>query len=357
MHVIIHYLDDFDNDLEMKVLFIMNPVSGSVKKSGIPKLIDRYIDKDLFEYNIRYTERAGHAEEISREAADAGIDIVVAVGGDGTINEVGRGLIQTDTAMAIIPCGSGNGLARHLSIPVNIHKSLEIINKGQIHALDYCTINGHPFFCTCGMGFDAFISQKFASSKRRGPLKYLEEVLLEGLRYQPETYRIEDESGLHRYSAYLVTCANASQYGNNAYIAPQASMSDGLLDVIIMEPFGFLDAPQVSFDLMNKTLDRSSKVKTFKAKRVTIHRQSEGPVHFDGDPLIMGKEIEVDVVKHGIRMVCNTEAEDKESLSPNPIQNAVSELLNDITDMHSSLRHKSRNMMAFNKKLWRKLTR
>ena len=149
----------------------MNPISGSVKKNGIPKLIDKYIDKDRFEYNIMYTERAGHAETLARKSADSGSDIVVAVGGDGTINEVGRGLIGTDTALSILPCGSGNGLARHLSIPVNIRKSIEILNACEIHALDYCTINDHPFFCTCGMGFDAFISQKFAMSKKRGPLK------------------------------------------------------------------------------------------------------------------------------------------------------------------------------------------
>ncbi len=341
----------------MKIVFVMNPISGAIRKSGIPKLIDQNIDKDKFEYIIRYTEHPGHAESIAREAADAGTDIVVAVGGDGTINEVGRGLIHTQTALSVIPCGSGNGLARHLSIPVNIRKSIAILNNCQIHDLDYCTINDHPFFCTCGMGFDAFISQKFAMGKRRGPLKYLEEVLREGLNYEPEIYQIEDEGSRHRYQAYLVTCANASQYGNNAYIAPQASMSDGLLDVIIMEPFGIMDAAQVSFDLMNKTLDKSSKVKTFKTKQVTIHRQHPGPVHFDGDPLIMGTELEVKVVEHGIRVVCNHDAEDVSRLEPNAIQNAVSELLNDISDVHSSIRHQHRNMIAFNKRLWRRLTK
>ncbi len=341
----------------MKVTFIMNPISGSIKKNGIPKLIDQYIDKEQFEYNIRYTERAGHAEILAREASEHGIDIVVAVGGDGTINEVGCGLVGSDTAMAVLPCGSGNGLARHLSIPVNIRKSIEIINSCQIHPLDYCTINEHPFFCTCGMGFDAFISQKFASSNRRGPLKYLEEVLAEGLKYQPELYRIEDESGNHRYQAYLVTCANASQYGNNAYIAPHASMSDGMLDIIVMEPFSIMEAAQVSFDLMNKTLDKNSKVKTFKAKRVVITREGEGPVHFDGDPMIMGDRLEVAVVEHGIKVVCNHEAEDTSRMEPNALQSAVSEFLSDISDVHNSLRHHGRNMLALKKHLWRKLTR
>ena len=348
---------DVIDDLEMKVLFIMNPISGSIKKNGIPKLIDQYIDKEKFEYNIRYTEYAGHAKKIAREAAEEGIDIVVAVGGDGTINEIGSSLIHTDTALAILPCGSGNGLARHLSIPINIKQSIEILNACHIHELDYCTINGHPFFCTCGLGFDAFISQKFSSGNRRGPLKYIEEVLIEGLRYQPNVYTIEDDNGEHRYRAYLVTCANASQYGNNAYIAPQASMSDGLLDIIIMEPFGLMDAAQVSFDLMNKTLSNSSKVKTFKASKVIIRRDSEGPVHFDGDPQIMGEEIEIAAVAKGIKMVCNHEAENLDKLAPNVIQNAVSELLNDFSDMNSNQRHQGRNVVEFNKRLWRRLTK
>ena len=335
----------------------MNPISGAIKKSGIPKLIDQHIDKDLFEYNIRYTERAGHGTELACDAASGGYDIVVAVGGDGTINEIGRGLAGSTTALSILPCGSGNGLARHLSIPINIRKSIEILNDCQIHKLDYCKVNDIPFFCTCGMGFDAFISQKFASSKRRGPLKYMEEVLLEGLRYEPEVYTIEDSSGEHSYKAYLVTCANASQYGNNAYIAPQASMSDGLLDIIIMEPFGIMDAAQVSFDLMNKTLDKSSKVKTFKSSEVLIRRSGDGPVHFDGDPMIMGREIVVSVVKHGIHVVCNREAEDLSKQTPNVVQNAVSELLNDFSDMNSNLKHQSRNVVAFNKRLWRRLTK
>ena len=154
-----------------------------------------------------------------------------------------------------------------------------------------------------------------------------------------------------------MTCANASQYGNNAYIAPQASMSDGLLDIIIMEPFNFMDAAQVSFDLMNKTLGNSSKVKTFKAKQVIIHRRKEGPVHFDGDPMMMGQEIIVTAKEKGIRMVCNQEAEDMTKLEPNVIQNAVSELLNDFSDMNSTIRHQGRNVMAFNKKMWRRLKR
>ena len=237
-----------------KITFILNPISGTHSKEEIPELIEKTLDHDLFEPRIVFTEYAGHAAEIAREESKAGTDVVVAVGGDGTVNEVARSLVHTPTALAIIPCGSGNGLARHLCLPLDIKKAIEVINSCKIERFDYGVINELPFFCTCGMGFDAFISLKFAEAGKRGPITYVENVLKEGLKYKPETYEVEDESGATRYKAFLIACANASQYGNNAYIAPGATMKDGEMDVIIMEPFDVLDAPQIAADLFMKTL-------------------------------------------------------------------------------------------------------
>ena len=240
-------------DMKRKIVFIINPHSGTDNKVRMPKLIEDNINREAFDYEIVFTEYAGHAADIAKDCASRGIDIVVAVGGDGTINEVARSIVHTDTALGIIPCGSGNGLARHLCIPLEPHKAIEIINKAKIELLDYGVINDLPFFCTCGMGFDAFISLKFAEAGKRGPLTYLENVLKEGLKYKPETYTVMDETGTKQYNAFLIACANASQYGNNAYIAPKATMTDGLMDVIIMEPFTAFDAPQISIDMFNKT--------------------------------------------------------------------------------------------------------
>lgn len=170
--------------MKTKILFIMNPKSGVGRKDSIPELIDKYIDKDLFDYQIANTEYAGHATELAQQATQDKIDIVAAIGGDGTVNEVGKALVNTDTAIGIIPTGSGNGLARHLAIPVNIKKSLQILNQACIHELDYGTINDIPFFCTCGMGFDAFISMKFAEAGKRGVITYVQKVLEEGLKYE-----------------------------------------------------------------------------------------------------------------------------------------------------------------------------
>ncbi|GAB6958862.1 YegS/Rv2252/BmrU family lipid kinase [Prevotella aurantiaca JCM 15754] len=340
--------------MKTKILFIMNPKSGVGSKESIPELIEKNIDKELFDYQIANTEYAGHATELAKQAVEDKVGIVVAVGGDGTVNEVGKALINTDTAIGIIPTGSGNGLARHLAIPMNVKKSLQILNQACIHKLDYGIINGIPFFCTCGMGFDAFISMKFAEAGKRGVVTYVQKVLEEGLKYEPQTYDIEDNEGVHHYKAFLISVANASQYGNNAYIAPQASMSDGLLDIIIMEPFDIIDAPQVAIEMFNKTLDKNSKIKTFKAKRIHIHRKEEGVIHYDGDPIMAGKDVEIKLVSKGIKVVVNP-SDHKDQRKPNILQTSFSELFSNIDLIRCNINKQSRKVQALNKTILRKL--
>ena len=334
-----------------KITFILNPISGTISKAGVPELIDNTIDKDIYDYQLVFTERAGHATEIAAAEVAKGTDIVVAVGGDGTVNEVGRALVHTNTALAILPCGSGNGLARHLMLPMNLKKSIETINKGVIHDLDYGVINDIPFFCTCGIGFDAFVSMKFAEAGKRGPITYVENVLREGLRYKPETYTITDESGTKMRKAFLISCANASQYGNNAYIAPHASMADGILDIIIMEPFDMFDAPQISMDLFSKTIENNSKIKMLKSSKILVKRQKEGYIHYDGDPVMAGTEIEIHVEHKGIKMVVNPDA-DKSKRKPAPVVNAISEAFNTLRD---DIEGNRRTILALNKKILRRL--
>ena len=340
------------------ITFIINPISGTQSKHEIPDLIDRMMDKERFECKVCITEYAGHAAELAKACAAQGDDIVVAVGGDGTVNEVARSLVHTKTALGIIPCGSGNGLARHLCIPMDIRKALDIINQAQIVDFDYGVINDLPFFCTCGMGFDAFISLKFAEAGKRGPITYVENVLKEGLKYKPETYEIIDDNGTTKYKAFLIACANASQYGNNAYIAPGATMKDGKMDVIIMEPFDALEAPQIAADLFMKTLSNNSKIKTFRTRKLTIHRQSPGAIHYDGDPIMTNSDIEVHIEHLGIRIVANPDIpEDK--AEPNMVLNAFSDFFNNINnvreDIGKDLERSGRRIQAINKVLLRKL--
>ena len=332
----------------------MNPISGTSDKKDIPYLIEELLDKEQFDYSIRETEYAGHAYEIAKESKEQGIDIVVAVGGDGTVNEVGRALVHSNTALGIIPTGSGNGLARHLLIPMKIKGAIQVLNDCEITDLDYGIINEHPFFCTCGVGFDAFISEKFAEAGKRGPITYLENILKEGLKYKPETYEIEAENGTIKKKAFHIACANASQYGNNAYIAPQASMSDGMIDVIIMEPFDALEASQISIEMFNKTLDKNNKIKTFRSKEIKIYRKAPGVIHYDGDPVETGKEIVVTLKEKGIKILTNPKA-DRSLRQPNQIQNAAADLFSELTQIREDVTKQTRNIKAIGKKIQRKL--
>lgn len=309
--------------MRRKITFIINPISGTKSKDLLPELIQQNIDSNSYECQLFITEHAGHAAEIARQCVNDHIDICVAVGGDGTVNEVARSLVHTDTALGIIPCGSGNGLARHLCLPMDIKSALRIINIGKTNYFDYGTINQQPFFCTCGMGFDAYISLKFAESGKRGLTSYVENVLKEALTYQPETYIIEDDTNHRQYKAFLIACANAAQYGNNAYIAPGASMQDGLLDVIIMEPFNVLEAATLGIDLFTKTLKNNTHIKTFKASHIHIKRDKAGAVHFDGDPANMGDDIDIKINRLGLKAIINpVHIQDK--AEPNKVLDSIS---------------------------------
>lgn len=288
-----------------KIVFIINPISGTGRKEVVESAIRTHIDTTKYAPEIRYTEYAGHAAEIAREEATFGTDIVVAVGGDGTVNEVGRALVNSSTALAVVPCGSGNGLARHLRIPMDTVEAVKLINECFIQHIDYGTINGEAFFCTCGVGFDAFISMKFAEAGKRGVATYVEKTLHDGLTYKPERYKVEIDGDATVHEAFLIACANASQYGNNAYIAPNASTRDGLLDVTILTPFSTLEAPQIIVQMFNRKLDSNSHVKTFRAKHVRITREFDGAAHIDGDPKMMGSVIDVDIHPASLRAVTN----------------------------------------------------
>lgn len=333
-----------------KIIFIVNPISGTQSKELILGLLDEKIDKQKYSWRVVYTERAGHAIEIAAQAAQEKVDMVVAIGGDGTINEIARSLVHTDTALGIIPCGSGNGLARHLHIPMEPKKALEILNEGITDLIDYGKINGTSFFCTCGLGFDAFVSLKFANAGKRGLLTYLEKTLQESLKYEPETYELETEDGTSRYKAFLIACGNASQYGNNAYIAPQATLTDGLLDVTILEPFTMLDVPSLSFQLFNKTIDQNSRIKTFRCKKLCIRRTKPGVVHFDGDPMQTDAQVTVEIIKKGLHVIVPKKVEKDNT---NVLQKAQ-EYVNGIRLMNEAI---VEDITHKNKKILDKLTK
>lgn len=333
------------------IAFIVNPISGTQDKESILELIRKHLDAEKFDYQVARTQYAGHAFSLAKAFVEEGLDAVVAIGGDGTVNEIARALVHTPVALGVIPCGSGNGLARHLRIPMEPVGAIKVLNRFDVECLDYGKINDVPFFCTCGVGFDAFVSYKFAHSEKRGMLTYVENALLEGLKYKPDTYEIEIEGETVKYKAFLIACANASQYGNNAYIAPRASMSDGLMDVTIMEPFTVLEAPQIAIQLFNRTLSQNDKIKTFRCKNIHIHRNHPGVVHFDGDPMTAGTDIHVQLIQKGLNMLVNTQQGTETAFG-----RMVSELYEELVNLSIAVRNRHiRRLDNFNKEVRRRL--
>lgn len=289
-------------DTRKKLLAVINPISGTANKQYIPETITEVMDESKWDMMIRFTQRPGHATDLAKQAIKQGYYGVLAIGGDGTINEVAAALRDSDTALGIIPNGSGNGLARHLNIPIDVKRALEEINNDRIEQFDYCMANQHPFFCTCGVGFDAHVSAKFAESKKRGPMSYLKNTLVEYLRYRSEEYSIETAEQVLTERAFVIACGNASQYGNNAFITPNASMQDGLIDVTLIQPFTPLDTAVLGILLFTKHIDQDTNIQSFRTPSLTIHRPKAGVMHIDGEPMMMEANIEVKCVHNGIKI-------------------------------------------------------
>ncbi len=304
-----------------KIYFIINPVSGTGSKEKIPFLIEQVFSSGLYQPEIIFTEYPGHASDLTRSAIEKKADIVVAVGGDGTVNEIAKSMIHSETALGIVPMGSGNGLARDLRIPLDSRKALEVIHKGNITSIDYCKANGHVFFCTCGVGFDAMVSERFSEGKLRGSISYVISVISEYLKFQPDNYTIMLDQETIKEKAFLITCANASQYGNNAYIAPHANIQDGKMDIAIISPINPLEAGPLAIQLFTKQIDKNNKLRSFQSRKVIIKRSKPGPMHIDGDPILAGKKITVATVPSGLRVVVPV----KEDLQT-PIQAQINDI-------------------------------
>ena len=276
-----------------KLLLIINPISGIGNKENIEELVRTNLEPLGYEIKTAYTCSRGDATRLAASAVKAGYYGVIAAGGDGTVNETAIALCDTDTALGIIPCGSGNGLARHLGIPIDVMSAIKIIATDNVVKSDYGEVNGKPFFCTFGVGFDAAVSDNFAKQHRRGKLTYLKSAILEYIKYHPQVYTISANGHVLTEKAFLVACCNASQYGNNAYIAPDASITDGLLDITVIHAGNPLDAAIAGIDLFTGYINSNTMIHTFRAPAAVIYRQQEGPVHLDGEPLTIDDTMEI----------------------------------------------------------------
>jgi YegS/Rv2252/BmrU family lipid kinase len=275
------------------ISFIINPISGYGQKKTIEKHIEKYLDPK-FEVEILYTKAAKHAIELSEEASKKS-DIVVAVGGDGSIHEVAQSLVDKPTKMGIIPMGSGNGLARHLNIPLNVKKAIDLINGAYSEPVDVMDFGDLYSFNVSGVGYDAHIANKFANYGKRGFSSYVKLTVNEYFKYKPETYQLEIDGKSIEEKAFLVSFANSSQFGNNAYISPQADIQDGVFEVVVLRPFRKRNAPTLGLRLFSKRINQSKHIDIYEAQNVKITSNNTFPLHIDGENMGTQKELNISI--------------------------------------------------------------
>jgi diacylglycerol kinase (ATP) len=288
--------------LKRKALFIINPVSGGKKKDGVPDMVDKNLDKSVFDYTIVYSDGVSHAHVIAKEAITK-YDLIVAVGGDGTVNEIASALAGSDTVFGIIPYGSGNGLSRFLDIPMDAEKAIQNLNKWHVESIDAAQANGEWFFNMAGMGFDAHISEVFSHQKTRGFITYIKSSFREIANYKSVKYDINIDGAVYEREAFMLSFANSSQYGNNAHVSPRASVQDGLLDVCVIKPFPLWRFLEMGIRMFTKTSEGSKYVEIIRGKHIIVKRGEPGPFHLDGEPRIAPAAVDIKVLPSSLRII------------------------------------------------------
>jgi len=288
--------------MKYRVLFLINPISGIGKQHVVENVIKKELNKDKIDVEIAYTQYAGHARELAKDAVGK-FNVVVAVGGDGTVNEVGSALVNTTTALAIIPTGSGNGLARFLDIPLRVSRAIQVINHMELRDIDTISVNGQVSLNVAGIGFDAFISHCFAKQKKRGPAAYVKLITREYSKYKSSTYKITIDGKSFQLPAFMITCANSSQWGNNVHIAPQAKIDDGLIDVCIIKEFPMYEGPALLISILDQSLDQRRYDVITQAKQIVIECEEDLLGHLDGEPVKLGTTAQIEIRPLSLRVV------------------------------------------------------
>lgn len=269
----------------MKVMVIFNPRAGTGKRRDIARLAMQYFPGT--ETVVEETASRGHAFSLAREAVREGCGLVLAAGGDGTVNEAARGLEGSSAALAIIPCGSGNGLARHLGIPQNIAKAMRLAAAGNVKIIDALDVNGVRFFNVAGVGFDGFVAREFASRRKRGLMAYASVIMKNISSFPPTEYELLLDGKPMRVKARLIAIANSRQYGNNFVIAPHASVTDGFMDVCMVESMRELIGLRPAMNYLAGGSYRIRKISTVKAQTLEVNSREKLQLHVDGEPLEM----------------------------------------------------------------------
>ena len=292
--------------MKNKTLFIVNPASGTGRQKNIETVIKENLDHDLFDYSVRYTEHIHHGTELAREAADQGYDCVVAVGGDGSVNDVAQGLKDTGVHMGIIPCGSGNGLARTLKIPLRPALAVKALNTLQSQTIDSIVINDRYLSVNAaGVGFDAHIARLLKAAKKRGFQAYASLFFREYASYENSNYRLTIDGRTLYRKAWFIAIANGRQYGYNLSVAPKAQIADGLLDITIIDKVPIehiaITAPMAFMNL----LDHSQHAEMFRAKEVHLEGNLDKWVNIDGEGENIGKELHFVVHPQSVKIYTN----------------------------------------------------
>ncbi len=288
--------------MKKKIWFIINPISGVRRKDDIPGLIRDHLDMDKFDFEIQYTQYKGHAFELAKEAAIKTIDIVCAVGGDGSVHEVGTGLIGSETKLAIIPIGSGNGLARHMHIPLNIVKAIECINTMNDIQMDTVMVNDQPFLGVGGYGLDAVIAKKFDEDKKRGFWTYVKHVFKEFFKYNPINISIDTNGQVKKLPVVLCTIANTSEFGNGFVVSPKSDATDGKIELFILKPFSFWRTPAIIYRFFMKKSHNSQFAEIISFEKATINL-SQKIAHYDGEPVAVRSKLNVQVVPKSLHIL------------------------------------------------------
>lgn len=289
---------------QKKILFVVNPISGGKKKTAFNKQVLEVLDLKRFHPTFQQTTKPNHAYELGKKAIEDNYDAVIAVGGDGTINELGSALVGSGIPLGIIPEGSGNGLALYLGIPMNETAAIRRLNRFETVEVDCGTINDKPFFNIAGLGFDASVSDRFANDSIRGPIGYLRSVINVLKKYKPCHYKLTIDGKVYEREAFMISVANSPQYGNNAYIAPNASVTDGVLDVCIVHKFPLYILPMMVYHLFNRSADQSDYVEIIPGKSIVIERDDDGPVHVDGEPIALSGDLSIEVKQSSLKIIC-----------------------------------------------------
>ena len=278
-----------------KIRFIVNPISGKSHRNDLPALIERILNADRFEPDIKISEYAGHARVLAQEAVTAHYDIVVAVGGDGTINEVGTELIGTDISLAVIPCDSGNGLSRCLNIPLDPVKALELINRKAECLIDTVTVNDVPFISIGGTGYDAQVADDYARDTRHGFSTYLHYILKNYFTLGEKEYTLQLSDRSFTTKAFFISFANSNQMGYDFPISPTASLWDGKVDLCIVRKPNPLELPIVSSFFLSKNMDKSPKVDILQVPEATIIRPEAAVINIDGESKMFDKDLHIKI--------------------------------------------------------------